>query len=48
MKLLYLDESGSTGTDLENKQQPFFVLAGVYVEDKKMCKERFFENLLGS
>lgn len=34
MKLLYLDESGSTGTDLENKQQPFFVLAGVYVEDK--------------
>lgn len=34
MKLLYLDESGSTGLDLENKQQPFFVLAGICVDAK--------------
>ena len=34
MSLLYLDESGSTGTDFNNKQQPYFVLAGVCVEDK--------------
>lgn len=35
MKLLYLDESGSTGIDLDNKQQPFFVLAGISIEDNK-------------
>ena len=35
MRLLYLDESGNTGTDFSNKQQPFFVLTGVCVEDKK-------------
>lgn len=34
MKLLYLDESGSTGIDLENKMQPFFVLAGICVDVK--------------
>ena len=34
MRLLYLDESGSTGTDLDNKDQPYFILAGVCVEDK--------------
>lgn len=34
MKLLYFDESGSTGTDLDNKSQPFFVLAGIIVSDK--------------
>ena len=34
MYLLYADESGSTGTDLDNKSQPYFVLAGVCVCDK--------------
>lgn len=33
MKLLYADESGNTGTDLDNKQQPIFVLGSVLVED---------------
>ncbi len=28
MYLTYLDESGNTGTDLDNKQQPIFVLGG--------------------
>ena len=31
---MYLDESGSTGLDLDNKQQPIFVLAGISVLDK--------------
>lgn len=38
MYLLYLDESGSTGTDLDNKQQPIFCLTGIVVEDKKWHK----------
>lgn len=38
MYLLYLDESGSTGTDLDNKSQPIFCLTGVVVEDKKWHK----------
>lgn len=35
MYLLYADESGSTGLDYENKQQPIFSLAGICVEDCK-------------
>ena len=35
MVLLYMDESGSTGTDYDNKQQPIFVLASICVEDTK-------------
>lgn len=35
MHLIYLDESGSTGLDLDNIYQPFFVLAGIIVEDNK-------------
>lgn len=35
MKLLYIDESGNTGSDLDNKNQPYFILAGVCIEDKK-------------
>lgn len=35
MYLMYIDESGSTGTDYENKQQPIFSLAGICVEDCK-------------
>ena len=38
MYLLYLDESGSTGIDFDNKQQPYFVLAGVCIEDKNWHK----------
>lgn len=38
MELIYLDESGSTGLDLDNNQQPFFVLAGVSVLDKNWHK----------
>lgn len=38
MRLLYLDESGSTGLDLDNKQQPFFVLSGISIEDDKWHK----------
>ena len=35
MYLMYADESGNTGTDYDNKEQPIFVLAGVLVEDIK-------------
>lgn len=33
MYLIYLDESGNTGMDLKNKQQPIFVLAGICIKD---------------
>lgn len=35
MYLIYADESGNTGTDYDNKQQPIFVLAGVLINDNK-------------
>ncbi len=35
MYLMYADESGSTGTDYDNKQQPVFALTGIVVEDCK-------------
>lgn len=35
MYILYADESGNTGTDYDNKQQPIFVLAGVLINDDK-------------
>lgn len=35
MYILYADESGNTGTDYDNKQQPIFVLAGVLINDNK-------------
>lgn len=35
MELMYLDESGSTGLDLDNKTQPYFVLAGISIKDDK-------------
>lgn len=35
MYLMYVDESGSTGIDYDNKQQPIFSLAGICVEDCK-------------
>lgn len=33
MYLMYADESGNTGTDYSDKHQPYFVLAGIRVED---------------
>lgn len=35
MQILYADESGSTGTDYDNKEQPIFVLGGVIVDKDK-------------
>lgn len=35
MYLVYADESGNTGTDLDNKEQPIFVLAGLLIQDDK-------------
>lgn len=42
MHFFYLDESGDTGTNLRDAQQPIFVLAGMSVADKKWnnTKER--------
>lgn len=42
MHFFYLDESGDTGTNLQDPQQPIFVLAGLSVADKKWnnTKER--------
>lgn len=34
MKLYYADESGNTGIDLDNKEQPIFVLGSICLEDK--------------
>ncbi len=33
MHLIYLDESGNTGTDLKDGQQPVFVLAALIVPE---------------
>lgn len=33
MYILYADESGNTGTDYDNKQQPIFVLSGILVNE---------------
>lgn len=42
MHFFYLDESGDTGANLQDGQQPIFVLAGLSVSDKKWnnTKER--------
>lgn len=34
MYLMYVDESGNTGTDLDNKQQPLFSLTGIVLKDE--------------
>lgn len=34
MKLFYLDDSGSSGLNLDDKEQPLFVLGGVIIDDK--------------
>lgn len=33
MYLMYADESGNTGTDLDNKSQPNFTIAGILIKD---------------
>ncbi|MHC4552071.1 MAG: DUF3800 domain-containing protein, partial [Planctomycetota bacterium] len=38
MHFFYLDESGDTGTNLEDKDQPIFVLSGISVADEKWNK----------
>lgn len=42
MHFFYLDESGDTGANLQDTQQPIFVLAGLSISDKKWnnTKER--------
>ena len=34
MHFYYLDEAGCTGRDLNNKEQPIFVLGGISVRDE--------------
>lgn len=34
MYMLYADESGNTGTDLDNNEQPIFVLSGILVNEE--------------
>jgi hypothetical protein len=52
MHFFYLDETGDTGPDLENTEQPIFVLGGVTVSDNGMaeddgcrseCRQRFLQ-----
>lgn len=45
MQILYADESGSTGTDYDNKEQPIFVLGGVIIDKDKWheVNEKFNE-----
>jgi len=38
MHLCYVDEAGSTGKNLEDRQQPIFVMAGLLVSDEKWRK----------
>ena len=48
MHLCYVDESGSTGRDLGNGEQPVFTMAGVLVSDEKWRKsDRAVVELLG-
>lgn len=45
MYLIYADESGSTGTDYDNKKQPIFVLGGFLIEHKKWHETNKYFNL---
>lgn len=40
MHFFYLDESGDSGCNLNDEQQPIFVLAGLSVADKKWNKTK--------
>lgn len=35
MHFFYFDESGSTGADSNNPEQPVFVLGGISISDEK-------------
>lgn len=38
MKLFYLDDSGSSGLNLDDKEQPLFVLGGIVIDDSQWRK----------
>jgi|GEM_PF-3141222 len=38
MKLFYMDDSGSSGLNLDDPQQPLLVLGGVVIDDSKWAK----------
>jgi hypothetical protein len=43
MHICYIDEAGSTGSDLNSVEQPVFAMAGVLVSDEKWRRtERAF------
>lgn len=44
MYLIYADESGNTGTDLDNKQQPIFILGGPLIKDTDWHKINYTFN----
>ena len=46
MHLVYLDESGNTGTDLKNAQQPVFALAALIVPEA--CWQSLEQELLST
>lgn len=50
MILIYLDESGDTGTNYNDSQQPIFVLGAMLIDqDKwKVCEENFLEIILNA
>ena len=44
MYLMYADESGNTGTDYDNKEQPIFVLGSVSLEHTNWHKNNDYFN----
>jgi Protein of unknown function (DUF3800) len=46
MYLIYLDESGNTGNNLQETQQPVFVLAALLVPEENTFEKGFFIELL--
>ena len=45
MNFVYIDESGNTGLNLKDPQQPVFLLAALIVPESKwfLLEERFFD-----
>ncbi|HBE01780.1 MAG TPA: DUF3800 domain-containing protein, partial [Spirochaetia bacterium] len=35
MKLIYIDESGNTGNNFKDSQQPIFLLAAIILDERK-------------
>lgn len=49
MHLIYFDESGNTGSNLDDKQQPIFVLAGLIIPDRVWSNvEQELENVIAT